>query len=75
MGGLTGDQGVVGEGWLARYSAPSLENIETITDQHVASVDGKTVLRFTKSRTLSEKVWIFTIELKLKISSLIFPGC
>ena len=56
LGGLAGDEGVVGEGWLAGYSPPTLANSETITDQHIASVDGKTVLRFTKSITLPEKV-------------------
>ena len=59
VGGFTGEQGVVGEGWLAGYSPPpTLSNIETITDQRVASVDGKTVLQFTKSLTLSDKVWL-----------------
>ena len=65
LGGLAGDQGVVGEGWLAGYSPPALANIETITDKHVASVDGRTVLRFTKSITLPEKVWI---SVKLNIN-------
>ena len=66
VGGLTGEQGVVGEGWLAGYSPPlTLANIETITDQRVASVDGKTILQFTKSITLSDKVWI-SVHLKIK---------
>ena len=65
LGGLAGDEGVVGEGWLAGYSPPTLANSETITDQHIASVDGKTVLRFTKSITLPEKV---LISVKLNIN-------
>ena len=62
VAGLAGGRPVVGEAWLTGYSPPlTLANIETITDQRVASVDGKTVLQFTKSITLSDKVWNLSI--------------